>query len=97
MVWLCHDDETYLSLALCVLGVPDKAMEFSNFVQHVRAEREGMEEPTIVHCRCVLYVVVCVCLCACECAYVCASVCSAWVCVCACVCMCNHSITLIVT
>lgn len=33
------------------LGVPDKAMEFLNFVQHVRLEREGMEEPTIVHCR----------------------------------------------
>lgn len=31
-------------------GVPDKAMEFLNFVQHVRLEREGMEEPTIVHC-----------------------------------------------
>ncbi|XP_065896646.1 tyrosine-protein phosphatase non-receptor type 4-like [Dysidea avara] len=31
-------------------GVPDKALEFLNFVQHVRLEREGMEEPTIVHC-----------------------------------------------
>ena len=28
-------------------------MEFLNFVQYVRLEREGMEEPTIVHCRCV--------------------------------------------
>ena len=34
-----------------VIGVPDKALEFLNFVQHVRLEREGMEEPTIVHCR----------------------------------------------
>ena len=33
------------------IGVPDKALEFLNFVQHVRLEREGMEEPTIVHCR----------------------------------------------
>ena len=86
MVWLCHDDETYLSLASCVLGVPDKAMEFLNFVQHVRAEREGMEEPTIVHCRCVLYVVVCVCVhvsvrmcvvlgvCVCACVYM-------WMCI----------------
>lgn len=36
-------------------------MEFLNFVQHVRLEREGMEEPTIVHCRC-LFVRVSVCL-----------------------------------
>ena len=36
---------------VCCVGVPDKAVEFLNFVQHVRLEREGMEEPTIVHCR----------------------------------------------
>ena len=55
MVCLCYDDGTCL-LTLCMSGVPDKAMEFLNFVQHVRAEREGMEEPTIVHCRCALII-----------------------------------------
>lgn len=92
MVWLCHDDETYLSLALCVLGVPDKAMEFLNFVQHVRAEREGMEEPTIVHCRCVSVLYVIVCLCVHVSVHMCTPVCSAWVCVCACVYMCMCTI-----
>ncbi|CAN7979015.1 unnamed protein product, partial [Ixodes persulcatus] len=31
-------------------GVPDEASDFLTFVQRVRRSRDGMVEPTVVHC-----------------------------------------------